>query len=153
MRKKISQINDTPQKICLGFALGVFLGIIPATGPLAALLLASLLGLNRSAALAGSLMFNTWVNFVTFLLAIKIGSVIMGLDWQAVYGQSLIVFKDFRLAKLFKLAAVKIITPLLLGYLIIAVCAAIIAYLAVLIILKTIRRRNNPARKEGCKDV
>lgn len=33
---KLFRINDTPQKIAQGFGLGVFLGILPGTGPIAA---------------------------------------------------------------------------------------------------------------------
>jgi uncharacterized protein (DUF2062 family) len=132
--------NDTPQKIALGFGLGVFLGVMPGMGPIASLFLASFFRLNRSAAVLGSVMLNTWINFVTFLLAVKIGSAIMGLNWNAVYSESLLVFKDFHFSNLFKTTVSKIITPLLIGYFLIAVCAAIIAYLAALIILNVVRR-------------
>lgn len=39
---KLFQINDTPQRIALGVGLGVFTGIIPGAGPIAALFLAML---------------------------------------------------------------------------------------------------------------
>lgn len=123
---KLFKINDTPQRIALGFGMGIFLGILPGTGPIASLFCAVLLRLNRASALLGSLIVNTWINFLTFLLAIKIGSVIMGLNWQQVYEES-------------KLSILKVIAPLLTGYLVIAACLGVIAYLAALIILS---RRN-----------
>jgi uncharacterized protein (DUF2062 family) len=82
---KLFKINDSPQRIALGLGLGVFLGIIPGTGPLAALFLALLFRVNRASALLGSLLTNTWLSIVTFLLAIKVGSFIMRLNWQSVY--------------------------------------------------------------------
>jgi uncharacterized protein (DUF2062 family) len=146
---KLFLINDTPQKIALGFGLGVFLGVMPGMGPIASLFLASLFRLNRSAALLGSIMLNTWINFVTLLLAIKIGSVIMGLNWSLVYAGSISIFKDFRFAKLFELPVLKIIAPILIGYFVIAACAAMLAYLAVLIILNVIRRRRQVSGKDN----
>jgi len=56
---KLIKINDTPQKIAFGFGLGVFSGIFPGTGPLAALFLALILRANRASALLGSLLTNT----------------------------------------------------------------------------------------------
>jgi uncharacterized protein (DUF2062 family) len=114
---KLFLINDTPQKIALGFGLGVFLGIIPGTGPLAALFCAMLLRVNRASSLLGSVLTNTWINIVTFLLAIKIGSAIMDIDWHAAQKKSLIL-------------------PVVIGYLVIASCAAIVAYLITLLIFK-----------------
>jgi uncharacterized protein (DUF2062 family) len=137
--KRLFLINDTPQKISLGFGLGVFLGVMPGMGPLAALVLASFFRLNRSAAFLGSLLLNTWINFVTLVLAIKIGSAIMGLNWHLVYNECLLIFNNFHFAHLFKLPILKITAPLLIGYFIIATGAAIIAYAAVLTILKIVK--------------
>ena len=136
-------LDDTPQKISLGFGLGVFLGVMPGMGPLAALVLASFFRLNRSAALLGSLMFNTWINFVTLVLAIKIGSAIMGLNWRLVYNECLLIFKNFHFANLFKLPILKIVTPVLIGYFVIAVGTAIIAYAVILTILKIVKNERS----------
>ncbi len=135
---KLFRINDTPHRIALGLAVGIFLGILPGTGPIAALCAAFILRVNRASALIGSLLVNTWTNILTFLLAIKIGSVILKLDWQKVYKESLSIFKDFRLASVFKLPIIKILYPALIGYFVIGLIAALIGYLAALIILKRI---------------
>ncbi len=137
---KLFRINDSPQKIALGLAVGVFLGILPGTGPIAALCAAFILRINRASALIGSLLVNTWTNILTFLLAIKIGSAIMKLDWQKVYKESLSIFNNFRFVNLFKLPILKIIYPALIGYLIIGVIAALFVYLISLVILSRARR-------------
>lgn len=144
---KLFKINDSPQKIALGFGLGIFLGILPGTGPIASLFFAFLLRLNRASSLLGSLLVNTWINIVTFLLAIKIGSVIMGLNWQQVYNESLLVVKNLQFAGLFKLSVLKIILPLLIGYFIIGVCIGIVAYIIVLIMLTRIKRQPQKIKK------
>ena len=79
--ERLFKINDSPQKIALGLGLGVFAGILPGTGPLAALFLAFIFRANRASALLGSLATNTWISFVTFVLAIKIGSAILEVSW------------------------------------------------------------------------
>ncbi|MFH1441536.1 MAG: DUF2062 domain-containing protein [Candidatus Omnitrophota bacterium] len=155
---KLFRINDSPQKIALGLAVGIFLGILPGTGPIAALCAAFILRINRASALIGSLLVNTWTNILTFLLAIKIGSVIMGLDWQKVYTESLSIFKNFHLANLFKLPILKILYPVLIGYFVISAIAGFIAYLTALVIVKRIRLKKisngkfklNNKKNQGC---
>lgn len=139
---KIFSLNDTPQRIAQGLGLGVFLGIIPGTGPLAALFLALVLRVNRAAALLGSLATNTWLSIVTFFLSIKVGASIMRLDWQDVYHQWLQFLKDFRWVNLFKLSLLKIILPVILGYIIVAFCLGVIVYSIALIIITRIRYAN-----------
>jgi len=111
---KLFKINDTPQKIALGFGIGVFLGIIPGAGMLAALVIASFLHINRAAAILGSLLTNTWTTLLTTILSIKIGSTILGLKWQEVYKGWLNLLKDFQWGNLFKLSILKIILPILI---------------------------------------
>ncbi|MBI5144700.1 MAG: DUF2062 domain-containing protein, partial [Candidatus Omnitrophica bacterium] len=81
---KLFKIHDAPQKIALGFGLGVFLGIFPGTGPIAALFLAWRLKINRASALLGSLLTNTWLSIVIFLLSIKFGLSITQFKWQKI---------------------------------------------------------------------
>src|SRR4030042_3454193 len=79
---EIVQINDSPQRIALGFGLGVFTGVFPSTGPLAALFLAAIFRVNRASALLASLLTNTWISFVILIPAVKVGSLIFRIDWQ-----------------------------------------------------------------------
>ena len=136
LQHKLFNINDTPQRIALGAGLGVFTGIIPGTGPVAALFLAFLFRVNRASALLGSLMTNTWLSLVTFFLSIEIGSAIFGMNWQDVYNNWILFFKNFRWMRLFKLSIFKIILPVMLGYFIVAFCLGFLVYLTTLIVLK-----------------
>lgn len=136
---KLFRINDSPQRIALGFGVGVFLGFLPGTGPIAALCTAFIFRINRASSLLGSLLVNTWTSIITFLFAIKIGSVIMGENWQQIYNQTLIIFNNFHLNSLFKLSFTKIILPILVGYFVIATCAGIIAYMLILLILMRLK--------------
>ena len=132
---KLFKINDTPRKIALGLGLGVCAGILPGTGPIASLFLALVFRANRASALLGSLLTNTWLSFLTFLLAIKAGSAIMHLHWQEVQDSWLLFLKDFHWLNLVKLSALRIILPILVGYFIIAIGLGFAVYLITLIIL------------------
>jgi len=132
---KLVRTNDSPQKVALGFGLGVFSGILPGTGPIAAVFLASLAKANRATALLGSLITNTWLSFVTFLVSIKIGSIIMGANWQDIKEKWSFFLKHFSFTGLFKVSVLKIILPVMLGYLVVAICCGILSYTALILIL------------------
>jgi len=137
---KVFRINDTPQKISLGLAVGVALGILPGTGPIAALTLAFIFRLNRASALLGSLLTNTWISFVTFIFAVKIGAVIFKVKWQDLYQAWVSGLKNFHLTELFKLSVSKSILPVLTGYLVIALLLGIVVYLITFFLLSLQRK-------------
>ncbi len=133
---KLFKINDSAQKIALGVGLGVFSGLMPGTGPAAALFLAFVFRANRAAALLGSIFTNTWLSLVTFILAIKVGSVILKLRWQEVYQQAEGLIRDFHWAEFFKLSFLRAFFPVIIGYIIIGLFLGIISYLVTLFILR-----------------
>ena len=134
------KIHDTPQKIALGFGLGVFSGIFPGTGPLAALFLAFILRANRASALLGSLFTNTWLSFLTFIFAVKLGSAILGISWLKVKENWINFLTHFHWWGLFKLSVLKIILPVAAGYLLVSFFLGLLAYLAVLVVITRVRK-------------
>jgi len=132
-------INDSPHKIALGLGLGVLAGVIPGTGPIAALFLAFLFRANRASALLGSLLTNSWLTIVTFLLSIKVGSAIMNVNWRDIYTESLAFLKNFQWQNLFKESFSKVALPLVIGYLVISLCLALTVYLMTLVIIKRMK--------------
>lgn len=142
---KLFRINDTPQKIALGLGIGVFSGILPGTGPIAALFLASVWHVNYASALLGSLLTNTWLSIVTILLSIKVGSAIMRLGWHNVYKDWTSFLKDFHWSSLLKLSILKIILPVILGYFVVAFCLGLAVYLITVVVLTRIRHEPRPS--------
>lgn len=138
---KLLRINDSPQKIALGFALGVFLGIIPGTGVLASFFLAYLCRVNRASAVLGSLLTNTWLSFLTFIIAIKLGSSLLRIEWEAVYKGWLVFFKHWNWAQAAKGPFFNILFPIILGYAIIGVIAGVAGYICVLAAVRLRKRR------------
>lgn len=136
---KLFRIHDSPQKVALGIGLGVFLGNFPGTGPIAALTMAFILRLNRAAALLGSLLTNTWLSIITFVLSVKLGASIMGLEWQKVYNETIQLFKNFHWINFFKISMLKILTPVLVGYFIVSFLFGILFYIAALFIILKVK--------------
>ena len=142
---KIIKINDTPQRVALGFGLGVSLGILPGSGPIASIVLSSLFRWNRASALLGSLATNTWLSVVTFLISLKAGAFLLGLDWKRVYAQWLDFAKDLRWQDSGEILFLKSVFPVLLGYAVIALFLGFVSYLACLLALKFLKYRRQPA--------
>ena len=135
--EKLARIHDSPQKVAAGFGLGVFLGILPGAGPIASLVMSLLLRVNRMAALTGSVLTNTWLSVVTFVLSVKVGSAILGTNWENVLEQCRLVMKNFHWKDLFDQAVWEILKPLLVGYVVVGLGIGILAYgLAMLILLQ-----------------
>ena len=132
---KVVRIHDTPQRVSLGLALGVFLGLLPGSGPIAAITLAIVFKVNRLSALVGSLATNTWLSIITLLPAIKLGSAILKLSWVEVYRDWVLFLSNFHWSGLVKLSIYKIILPVVLGYVTIGLLLALIVYLVTISIL------------------
>jgi uncharacterized protein (DUF2062 family) len=126
--RHILKINDSPHKIAFGLGLGVFLGIFPGTGILAALVLSWILRVNKTSAIIGTLITNTWLSIGTFILSIKIGSALLKIDWQVIYNQWNAFIETFHWQHLFAPAILNIILPIMLGYVIIAFGFGCIVY-------------------------
>ncbi len=138
---KLCKINDSAQKIALGVSLGVFAGLLPAAGPLAALFLAFIFRANRAAALLGSLLTNTWLSLLTFILAIKVGSAILKVDWLTAKEQILLLFKNFSWSGIFKLPFLEVLLPVLLGYLVVGCLVSVLSYFSARLVLSRYFRK------------
>jgi len=138
--RELFKIDDTPQKIAVGFGLGVFSGIFPGTGPMASIFLAFIFRVNRASALLGSLLTNTWLSFVTFVLAAHIGSAILDVSWLEIKNHWITFTTHFHWQDLLHLSILKIILPVMLGYLVVAFCLGLAVYLITLIILIRMKR-------------
>lgn len=136
LSNKLFKINDSPGKIAFGAGLGVFSGIFPGTGPLAALFLAFIFKANRAAALICSMLTNTWLALVTFVLAIKAGSAILGTDWRKVQESAWLIINDFNWIRFWKLSFFEVFLPVIIGYLIISLALGVFSYLIILVIIR-----------------
>lgn len=144
---KVFTANDSWHRIAFGFGLGIFSGIFPGTGPVAAFILAVILRVNRAAALAGSLLVNTWFSFISFLLAVKIGAMILGIDWHTIYTSKDRLFEHFHFSDIIKASFIKVIYPVALGYLIVGLTAGLISYIIIFSVLALRKRIKKGLKK------
>ncbi len=142
---KLVRIDDTPQKIALGFGLGVFAGVMPMAGPVLALFLAYLFRVNKAGAFLGALLTNTWISILSLILSIKMGAYIFGIEWAALHNSWLMLWKHFHWANLFKMSALEVVLPIAAGYIAISFIAALIAYVVALLLVNSIKN----VRKRG----
>jgi len=137
---KLVGISDHPQRIAMGLGLGAFLGVLPGVGPLTALALAAFFKVNKASALLGVLITNTWITFATFVLSIKLGSVIMKLDWHQLHQEWMYFIKHFHWSDLLKAAVLKMVLPVVIGYLIIGLLFGLVVYVVSLIIITRFKK-------------
>lgn len=137
---KLVKIDDSNQRVSLGAGLGVFCGILPGAGPIVSLILASVFRVNKAAALLGCLITNSWISFVTAVLAVKIGAFIFHIEWQRLWWQTKDLVRNFNFSDFFNLTIWKILLPVFVGYLIIAICCFFLAYLFSLYMIYRFRK-------------
>ena len=128
-------MDDSQQRIAVGFGVGVFLGILPGTGPLAALAVSWLLRLNKAATVLGAVLTNTWLSFVTFAVALKIGSRLTGSDWLDIKEHAKHLSEHFSWGTLWDVSLAHVLKPLLLGYAAVGLLCGLAGYVLVLIFL------------------
>lgn len=139
--QKIIKINDSPHRIAGGFAIGIFFGILPGAGVMVAVLLAYLFRVNRAAALASSLLTNSWLGVVTFVVAVKVGAWVTGTEWHQLYSRCHNFIKHFEWEKVIDGSALPILKPLMAGYAVIGILAAVFVYIVVFVIIVRVRLR------------
>ena len=123
--REILKVHETPHRIAIAFALGVFMGISPLLGlhTIGAFFLAWLLKLNRLVAVVGVYVTNPWTIVPIYSFCIWVGARLTGLEriipaveWDDV---SLMVFMS---------ELKHLIIPFLLGTIIVGSLSAIISY-------------------------
>ncbi|MCX5713595.1 MAG: DUF2062 domain-containing protein [Candidatus Omnitrophica bacterium] len=138
---RLLRINDSTHRVAFGLGVGVFLGVMPGLGVIAALVFAAIFRLNKVATVLGALITNTWLSVATFLLSIRLGSAIMNLRWQDVYNGWGGVFKHFSWKLLFKASFLDIFLPVILGYFLVSLTCGFIAYLVTFFWLSHLRKK------------
>ncbi|HLB25246.1 MAG TPA: DUF2062 domain-containing protein [Nitrospirota bacterium] len=77
---KLSRLNDTPEKVAGGLAVGVILGILPTfgLGVIIAVFIAGPLKVNKAAAIIGTFVMNPWTSPFFWGLSYLAGSLALG---------------------------------------------------------------------------
>ena len=130
--RSIFYVKDTPRRIALAFAIGVFMGISPFLGfhTIGAFFLAWLFGLNRLVAVVGVYLNNPWTMVPIYTFCTWVGAKLIGMkqllpdiDWKN------ITFMDM----IDKLA--HLILPFFVGTITVGIVAAITSYFIIQIMV------------------
>ncbi len=126
--RSIFHVKDTPHKIAVSFAIGIFWGLSPLLGlhTLGAFVTAWLFGLNRFITIFGAYITNPWTIVPIYTLSLWIGIKIVGMkgllpviDWDK------ITFTYFW-------SEIKgLLLPFIVGTLFVGIISAVISYIIV----------------------
>ncbi len=135
--KSLIKINDSPKKIALGVAIGVFWGILPTFGfaILFSVPTAFLLKANRLSAIAGTFVSNPLTWPFIYPLGWKIGQRILGLP-PADFSEG-----SFGVQNLLSLGK-SLLVRSLVGNSLLATSISLLSYLVVLIVVTRYKRRH-----------
>jgi uncharacterized protein len=138
--RSLFQFNDSPHRLAMAFALGVFIAFSPTVGlhTLTCLLLAWIFRLNKLAVITGAFVNNPWTIVPMFGFCLWFGTKIVGLDmavppiaWQEMsLGNAYFILKPYML-------------PFIAGTLVVGLIAAIVSY--AFIYWAAVRRRESQA--------
>ena len=120
--------NDSPHRIAFAFSLGVFLGILPFTGVLAAVALAYFFRLNKAAAVLGSVLANPWVGLIVLGIAFNASCLFLNLSASDIQLKFQNLSKGFHWGSLIDPSILKILGVVALGYLIVSILLSFLAY-------------------------
>jgi len=133
---RLVRVNDSPEKVALGFAIGVTVGIFPTfgLGIVIVILLAWLTNINKASAIIGSLVMNPWTSPFFWVLSFFTGSLMLGnnINETAVQIKSLKTHGDLWEAVLGK----RLILPYIIGNITVTAVSAATSYLAVYYLVK-----------------
>jgi len=132
----IFSVKDTPEKIALAFAVGIFIGISPFLGlhTLMALAFASILRVNKLVTLAGAFVTNPLTIIPIYSFATWVGIKMTGQENTL----SQTNFKDITIINIFSILK-ELILPFFVGTIAFGLIAAALSYLFVYYILKRMR--------------
>ncbi|MBN2037917.1 MAG: DUF2062 domain-containing protein [Chitinispirillaceae bacterium] len=139
-------LSDSTHRIALGAGLGLFLGVLPGTGAIAALVMAFLLHANKAAALAGALAVNTWINIVAFPLALAVGAQVSGMEPSHIAGEWTAATSPFAWSTFLAFVLRHALLALISGYALIGLVMGCIGYAVVYFMVRNVRGSHGSRR-------
>ncbi|MGD0885179.1 MAG: DUF2062 domain-containing protein [Thermodesulfovibrionales bacterium] len=130
------EINDTPHRISLAFALGVFIGMSPLFGihTVLGILLASVFRLNRLATVVGIYITNPWTIVPIYTFSTWVGAKCLGINK---------ILPDINWEHITVITLLNDVSPLLLpfivGTLLIGTISSVVSYVIIFRIAKRTR--------------
>lgn len=137
---RLIRINDSPEKIAGGLALGVALGVLPSfgLGIVIALFTAGLFRVNRVSAVLGTLVMNPWTATFFWALSYLSGSLVMGQDLHETIALVRTLKGQPDLWK--SLVGGRLLLPYIIGNVLVTVAASATFYMGALYVVRGYRK-------------
>lgn len=134
--KRLLRLNDTPEKIAGGMAIGVFIGLFPTPwiGLILAPFLATILKQNRVASVLGTLVMNPITQPFVYAFSYTLGLLLLGQGFQ----NPLVVMKQYGIMQWF---GKDVIVPYLIGITIVTIIGTAVSYWFTLRLVKIYQKR------------
>jgi len=146
---RLLRINDTPEKIAGGLALGVAIGILPSfgLGIIVAVFVAGFIGVNKASALIGTLIMNPWTAPFFWGVSYLAGSLLLGNDLSG----AITVVRELKgQGDLWEnLLAQRLLFPYIAGNAVVTAASAAFSYVAGIYTVRAYRRAK--ARRRASK--
>lgn len=134
--KRLLRLNDTPESIAGGVAIGVFIGLFPTpwVGLILAPFLATLLKKNRVASLIGTLVMNPVTSPFVYALSYTLGLLLLGKGFQNPF----VLMKQEGITHWF---GKDVFVPYLIGITIVSIIGTLISYSMTLRVVTYYKKR------------
>ncbi len=146
---KLVRINDSPEKIAGGIALGVVLGILPTfgLGIVIAIFTAGLFRVNRVSAVIGTFIMNPWTATFFWAMSYVVGSLAIGQNLS----ETMNLVKAIRThSDLWEnILAQRLLLPYIIGNIMVTAGGAAVSYLSCLYIVRAYRRAKKRRTRNG----
>jgi uncharacterized protein (DUF2062 family) len=133
---RLVRLNDSPEKVALGFSIGVTVGIFPTfgLGIVIVIFLAWLTNINKASAIIGTLLMNPWTSPFFWALSFFTGSLMLGND----INETALLFKSLKTqGDLWEtIIGKRLILPYIIGNITVTAVSAAVSYLAVYYLVK-----------------
>lgn len=133
---RLVRLNDSPEKVALGFAIGVTVGVFPTfgLGIVIVIFLAWLININKASAIIGTLLMNPWTSPFFWAISFFTGSLMLGnnINETALLIKSLRTQGDLWEAIVGK----RLILPFIIGNITVTAVSAATSYFAVYYLVK-----------------
>jgi len=138
---QIIDINDTPEKIALGMAIGIALGILPTFGMgiILAIGLAFLLKANRLSAILGTVIANPWIAPFFWMTSYAVGWLLLGRGWADLQAEWELYKNNAK--SLGELIGKDILLPYIIGNVILTAIFTITGYMITLKLVRIYKKR------------
>ena len=135
-RGTLARMREHPERVARGFAIGLFIGMLPGTGLVAALVVAFICRLHKPSVVLGALINNPWTTPFFYLASYQIGKRLTGFEsnytWKGWH-----VWPDLQWWG----EVLRMMWPTLLGTVVIGGALAVLGYILVYALLRCAPRR------------